>query len=95
MIADAEKECSTLLKTKDEAQIQMEQKLEQMQTFQAQYNQLISWSELYDSSTIEAKKMIVNRLIHRVDVGRGYQVNIEFNFDYRQFMCGLGIYESA
>ena len=29
----------------------------------------------------EAKKMIVNQLIRRVDVYRGYQINISFNFD--------------
>ncbi len=35
------------------------------------------------------KRMIVNTLIKRVDVGRGYHVNIQFRFDYQQFIIGL------
>lgn len=45
------------------------------------YEELISFSDLYDSASFEAKKMIVNQLIRRVDVYRGYQLNITFNFD--------------
>ena len=40
------------------------------------YEELISFSDLYDSASFEAKKMIVNQLIRRVDVYRGYQLNI-------------------
>ena len=40
---------------------------------------------------MEAKKMIVNQLIKRVDVGRNYQVNITFNFSYEQFIHGLDL----
>ena len=36
------------------------------------YEELISFSDLYDSASFEAKKMIVNQLIRRVDVYRGY-----------------------
>ena len=36
----------------------------------------------------EAKKMIVNQLIRRVDVYRGYQINISFNFDLTPYIEG-------
>ncbi len=45
------------------------------------YDELISYADLYDSANFEAKKMVVNQLIRRVDVYRGYQINISFNFD--------------
>ena len=58
------------------------------------YDEIISWSELYDSSSIEQKKMIVNAMITRIDVYRDYQLNIEFHFNIRQFFEGISEKES-
>lgn len=33
--------------------------------------------------------MIVNYLIKRVEVCRGYKLRVEFNIDFEQFMVGL------
>ena len=52
------------------------------------YEELISFSDLYDSASFEAKKMIVNQLIRRVVVYRGYQLNITFNFDLTPYIEG-------
>ena len=52
------------------------------------YEDLISFSDLYDSASFEAKKMIVNQLIRRVDVYREYQLNITFNFDLTPYIEG-------
>ena len=52
------------------------------------YEELISFSDLYDSTSFEAKKIIVNQLIRRVDVYRGYQLNITFNFDLTPYIEG-------
>ena len=52
------------------------------------YEELIPFSDLYDSASFEAKKMIVNQLIRRVDVYRGYQLNITFNFDLTPYIEG-------
>ena len=54
----------------------------------ADYDELISYADLYDSANFEAKKMIVNQLIRRVDVYRGYQINISFNFDLTPYIEG-------
>ena len=58
------------------------------------YDEIISWSELYDSASLEAKKMIVNAMITRIDVFSGYELNIEFNFNIRQFFEGIAKEES-
>ena len=50
------------------------------------YEELISFSDLYDSASFEAKKMIVSQLIRRVDVYRGYQIHVDFNFDLAQYL---------
>ena len=43
------------------------------------------------SKSIEAKKMIVNCLIRRVEVYRDYRLHIDFNIDFEQFSTGLDI----
>lgn len=49
---------------------------------------IFSWAEMYDAAGLEAKKMIISCLIKRVEVYRGYKVQIKFNTNYQQF--GLG-----
>ena len=58
------------------------------------YDEIISWSGLYDSASIEAKKMIVNSMIKRVDVYRNYELNIELNMKIRRFFLGMEEQES-
>ena len=53
------------------------------------YEELISFSDLYDSASFEAKKMIVNQLIRRVDVYRGYQLNITSTSTLRRTLKGM------
>ena len=60
---------------------------------QTQFDDLVSWSQIYRSSSTEAKKTILSKLIERVEVGKGetmhkYKVNIRFRISYAQF-CGL------
>ena len=45
-------------------------------------------SLLSGNAYFEAKKMIINQLIRRVDVYRGYQLNITFNFDLTPYIEG-------
>ncbi len=47
---------------------------------------------VYDSASIEVKKMIVNSMIKRVDVYRNYDLNIELNI--RRFFLGMEETES-
>ena len=59
-----------------------------------QYDEIISWSSLYDCAPIEAKKMIVNSMIKRVDVYRNYELSVELNMNIRQFSLGMEESES-
>ena len=65
-----------------------EKTVELMDNVSKLYEELISFSDLYDSASFEAKEMIVNQLIRRVDVYRGYQLNITFNFDLTPYIEG-------
>ena len=55
----------------------------------AQYDDVISWADMYDTASVEAKKMIVSCLIRRVEVYRDYRLHIDFNIDFEQFSAGL------
>ena len=46
----------------------------------------IFYADLYDIASFESKKMIVSQLIRRVDVYRGYQINVSFNFNLEQYL---------
>lgn len=60
-------------------QRQIEQCAELAEQIQKEYTNVISWSKLYQTSTMEAKKMIVAQLIRQVRVYKEYQrVEIDF-----------------
>ena len=66
-----------------------------MASLNAQYDDIISWADMYDTASIAAKKMIVNCLIKRVEVYRDYKLHIDFNIDFEQFSLGMNIGEIA
>ena len=68
---------------------ELEKTTELMEEVAKQYEELISYADLYDHATFEAKKMIVNQLIRRVDVYRGYQISVSFNFNLSQYFEGI------
>ena len=55
----------------------------------SQYNKALNWSEVFDDSDIEAKKMIASYLIKKVSVRRDYNIDIEFNIDFEQYSIGM------
>lgn len=50
---------------------------------------------MYDTASLEAKKMIVNCLIKRIVVYRDYKLHIDFNIDFEQFSLGMDIISIA
>jgi hypothetical protein len=65
-----------------------------MEEIQAQYDEVISWTELYDAADLTAKKMIVANLINRIEVGTDYDIHIDFNIDLSQFNIDCNIPET-
>lgn len=50
-----------------------------------QYESFRTWAEEYDKCTVEQKKMIISQLVDRIEVCKGYKINIVFNMTYKQF----------
>ena len=88
MITEQEEKLTELEALCESASDELVRKAELMDNVSRLYDELISYADLYDSANFEAKKMIVNQLIRRVDVYRGYQINISFNFDLTPYIEG-------
>lgn len=91
MVSDGEKKCAELQEKYEAAKTAYEEGKSVMASLDAQYEDICSWADLYDTASVEAKKMIVNCLIKRVEVSRGYKLHIDFNIDFAQFSQGLDI----
>ena len=87
LIADAETKCLEVQQQLEAAQAAYDEGQAVLASLNAQYDDII----LYDTASIEAKKMIVNCLIKRVDVYRDYKLHI----DIEQFSMGLDIVHIA
>ena len=95
MISESEAKCAKLQKQFEDAQDAYEEGQSLLRSLENQYNNVISWAELYDTADLETKKMIVNCLIRRIEVYRGYKLHVDFNIDFTQFDLGLDMIEVA
>ena len=62
-----------------------------LEKLSTRYDRFVEWSDIYDTATIETKKMIVSQIIERVDVFRDYRLKIKFTISVEQFILGLDI----
>lgn len=90
-IEEQAKKCAEL----KESIAQMDAELNQGQSRAAeiakQYDALLDWATAYDTASMSAKRTIASHMIERVDVHRGYRLNIKLNISVEQFMSGLDI----
>ena len=89
LITESERECSRILDLVTDAEKEVTDSESVLKNLSDSFDELISWAELYDEASFEKKKMIVNCLIKRVEVSRGYKLKVEFNIDVEQFMVGI------
>lgn len=46
-------------------------------------------NQIFASGTMEEKKMLLSIMVQRVEVRRGYELNIQLTPDFEQFLDGL------
>lgn len=56
---------------------------------QKEFEKIISWSEIFDESDMEIKKMICGYVIKKITVRRDYELKVEFNITVEQFLNGI------
>ena len=91
LISDCETKCLEVQQQLEAAQLAYDEGQAVLEHLNAQYDDIISWADMYDTASMEAKKMIVNCLIKRVEVYRDYKLHIDFNIDFEQFSMGMDI----
>ena len=91
LIEESETTCAELQNAVSKAEREYSDRQTMYETLLSKYDELISWAQMYDTASIEAKKMIVNELLVRVEVSRDYKINAVFRLDFEQFISGLEI----
>ena len=89
LIAGGEKELAEIGAVLNTAKQELDRCKYRIEEMQVKYDEVISWTELYDAADFPAKKMIVANLINRVEVGKGLQIHIDFNIDLSHFNIQL------
>jgi DNA invertase Pin-like site-specific DNA recombinase len=58
---------------------------EQMkESLSQQFDNLLTWADMYDGCDMETKKMILSRIMKAVKVKRDYEIEIDFTVDFEQ-----------
>ena len=90
------KRLDTLQSTVDELIAQVDQLTEtsrhtesMIDEFKQQHQQLVTWASIYESASIDEKKVIAAHLIKAVTLERGYQMSVEFNISEAQYLTGM------
>lgn len=91
LIAESETKCTKVQEQLERAESEYAEGKSLLAALNAQYEDIISWADMYDTASMEAKRMIVNCLIKRVEVFRDYKLHVDFNIDLDQFNIGLDL----
>lgn len=70
---------------------ELEQSNQKIGAIKEDYRRIMEWSEIFDASDLETKKMIVGYIIKQVFVYSGYRFHFVFNISFAQFELGLDI----
>ncbi|MCL2837606.1 MAG: recombinase family protein [Oscillospiraceae bacterium] len=85
LIEESEKQLTNAETVRNNLKRELEDCKRQAEEIQAQYDEVVSWAELYDSAEHKAKKMIIANLINRIEISRGYRIDIDFNIELEHF----------
>ena len=85
LVAETESAIKILESQIQAAQAELRERLDSADIVRQEYAQLVSWADMYDHCTFEAKKMILAQFIKAVYVRRDYEIEIEFNVSFEEF----------
>lgn len=85
LVTETEAKISDAQAVLDKAETELKTLLKTDESLRREYDQLLSWADLYEKSTFEAKKMIVAQFIKSVRVGKNYDIEVDFNVSFEEF----------
>jgi len=90
LIVDATSALEQSEKEWNKVKEELEQQLATTKNLQKEYQRILSWADLYDQSSKEAKKMILSQLIKSIRVYKDYTLEIDLNISFEQLRqyCG-------
>lgn len=68
-----------------EEKIKLEELRDTAKALQDEYDQILTWADMYDQASTAGKKMILSQFLKAVYVGAGYNIDVEFNISFEQF----------
>ena len=69
----------------EDAKAKMEQEKEQSKEARREIEELVSWAEAFDDAEPETRRMIIARLVERIDIGADYSISIRFRISMKQY----------
>lgn len=78
MLADNKAEMEACESGLMECQSERDNEEARLEYLSSQYQHIRNWAEVFDEASIEEKKMILSRIIERIDVDRNYHLTIHF-----------------
>lgn len=81
-----ERKYAALMTEYKEAEADLHDSENNLLALSEKFDDMLQWAYLYDNADIAAKKMIVSRIIDRVDMYRDYEIRITLNISIEQFL---------
>ena len=69
----------------EDAKAKMDQEKEQNKEARREIGKLVSWAEAFDDAEPETRRMIIARLVERIDIGADYSISIRFRISMKQY----------
>jgi len=69
----------------EEAKGKMDKEKEQSNEARREIGNLVSWADAFDEADPETRKMIITRLVERIDIGADYSISIRFRISMKQY----------
>ena len=87
---------STAIKTVETRIVNIKDEIERLQNevnckkasleqIRPMFEQFVRWAQEFDTCTIEQKKMIISRLVTRIELNKDYELSVELNEEYQKF----------
>ncbi len=86
VIEAQERKYAALMTEYKEAEADLHDSENNLLALSEKFDDMLQWAYLYDNADIAAKKMIVSRIIDRVDMYRDYEIRITLNISIEQFL---------
>lgn len=90
MLAMAEQEAQQLSEDIQAEQRRVQEIQETAAALLREYDQILTWADLYNQSSTAGKKMILSQFLKAVYVGKDYTIDVQFNISFEQFQSYHG-----